>query len=264
MSATATGNSPVSAIVDRTRGRRTNKPPRFFYPSVGVLFLALTIIGFHHFYLSGKSYPGREITPPIRMLVISHGVAMLGWILIFTLQPLLVAKGNLRAHMTIGKLAAFFAAGLVTLGLLVAIYSARVSPPQMKLWTLSPKPFMAVPFFTLLFFGLYVGIGVWKRKRPEIHRPMMMIATLAALGAGISRITMLNNLYMGTAVAEKFGPFVFTAILGMILLAVKCALTRSFDRWMALALSGLLLMSVVVMPIARSGAWNSFAGLLVP
>ena len=256
----------TSAATLPAHTRTTTKPPRFFYPSIGVLFLGLTLLGFQHFYFSGMSYPGRPITPPIRSLVIAHGLAMAGWILIFTLQPMLVAGRNIRAHMMVGRVAAFFAVLVFVLGMMLSVESTRVSAtvPGFVLWTLTSRQFMAVPMFTALFFGACAGIAVWKRKRPEIHRPMMMVGTLSALGAAVSRIDFLNNLYVGTGWERALGPFLFPTLLGLILLAVKCALTRKFDRWLAVGMTALLFMAVFTMPIARTPAWEAFAKLLVP
>ncbi len=64
---------------------------RWFYSFAAVLMLAAVMVGFERFYLHGRSFPDRPITPPIKGLVITHGVVMMGWILLFIVQPLLAA-----------------------------------------------------------------------------------------------------------------------------------------------------------------------------
>src|SRR5688572_29737527 len=61
---------------------------RWFYSISSLLLLVLTFIGFQLFYMKGQAYPGRPLTPPIRMLVITHGVLMSLWMLLAVIQPL--------------------------------------------------------------------------------------------------------------------------------------------------------------------------------
>jgi len=51
---------------------------------------------------------------------------------------------------------------------------------------------MAIPLISILIFGVFVAIGVWYRRRPEIHRPMMLLATLSIVAAATDRITGLS------------------------------------------------------------------------
>jgi hypothetical protein len=43
--------------------------------------------------LHGKAYPGRELAPEIRTLLIPHGIGMSAWFLLFLVQPLLIVAG---------------------------------------------------------------------------------------------------------------------------------------------------------------------------
>jgi hypothetical protein len=167
---------------------------RYFYSIATVLLLVLTIAGFQHFYFHGKAYPGRPLTPPIKTLIITHGVAMSLWMMLAIVQSLLVAGGNRRLHMTLGRIAAVLAAGLVVLGIKLGIESTRVSPPDLMHGPLTPKQFMAVPVLDAVLFALYVAVGVWWRKRSEIHRPMMFLASLTAVAAAICRHCLAKTL----------------------------------------------------------------------
>ena len=77
---------------------------RLFYTLVGAITLAFALIGFHHFYFAGLSYPGRPITPPIRGLVIVHGVVMAAWLALFLTQPLLIPPVLTQLHLSSGSL----------------------------------------------------------------------------------------------------------------------------------------------------------------
>ena len=90
--------------------RKPFDPSKWFYAFAGLVMLVSAVVGFEQFYFHGKSYPGREITPPIRSLIIVHGIAMSLWSILILVQPLLVSlkpEGALVAS----------AAGTVTLTL---------------------------------------------------------------------------------------------------------------------------------------------------
>jgi hypothetical protein len=239
------------------------KPARLFYVAAAVLLLALMLVGFQLFYFHGRAYPDRPLTPPIRTLIILHGVAMASWVGLFVVQTSLIAGRKVRVHMTLGWLSAALAACVVILGLKLAVDSARLQPAEMRIWTLSPPQFMAVPFFGIITFAAFVAIGIWKRKRPAIHRPMMLLALLAAMPAAVSRIDAISHLYVGTAWETIFGPFLGSLAVGLVLLLAKCLFTRSFDRWFATGFAVLALVSVLTMQVATTGAWEQFAGMLL-
>lgn len=245
------------------RARANVKLARWFYPGAGVLLLALTVMGFRLFFFKGLSHPGREIPPPIRTLIIVHGVAMSAWIVLFAVQTWLIASRNHRMHMTLGRVAAAFAAVIVLTGLLVGVRSAQVTPGDAVIFGLTPKQFMAVPVVTILSFGAFVGVGVWKRKRPAIHRPCMFLGTLAAVGAAVSRIDPITGFFAGTVLERAFGPFIGTIVIGAVLVALRCVLARSIDR---VLISGMVVLTggwALTMAIAPTGVWDAFASIFV-
>ena len=236
---------------------------RFFYAGAAAFLLILVLLGFQQFYLQGKAYPGRELTPPIRTLVILHGIGMSAWMLLFLIQPLLIVAGNRRMHMRLGKFGAGLATLVLFLGMRLAIESARVNPPDLLLWGLSPKQFMAISFISILIFGVLVALGIWKRKRPEIHRPMMLLSILAIMPAVMDRIDPIKNLYADTIFGTLFGPFFSTLLIGLLLLAVNWALTRSIDHYLAIGYTALVLASIAIMQLAPTATWDHIATFLL-
>src|SRR4051812_28661493 len=111
-------NAATATLPTTEPALRPTKPihERYFYSVATVALLVLTVVGFQLFYFRGQMYPGRPLTPPIKTLIITHGVAMSFWMLLAILQPLLVASNNRKVHMTLGKVAAVIATCLVVLG----------------------------------------------------------------------------------------------------------------------------------------------------
>src|SRR5262249_40138805 len=143
----------------------------------------------------GKAFPDREIPPPMHTLIVAHATAMTAWVVLFLVQPLLIVNGSRRAHMALGRVGAALAACIAILGLVLGIISARTPPREIRIWTLTPRQFLAVPLLTVVIFGLLVAAGVYYRRRPAVHRPMMLTATLIAIPAAVSRIAPLNAVY---------------------------------------------------------------------
>ena len=241
----------------------TRSHNRWFYSVASLSLLVLTFIGFQLFYLHGQAYPGRPLTPPIRTLIIIHGCLMTGWMLLAVAQPLLVVTGRKRLHMKLGILGVVLASGIILAGLRIGIEAARVSPPDLQVFGLAPKEFMAGSVLSFLIFGLFVFIGVVNRRRPEVHRPMMLLASLSVIGAAIGRMTPLNALYAGMWWELVFSEFFMQLIFAAILLAAKCVVCKSFDRWFAGGFAALTVACVAISLGAKTQAWDKFATFLL-
>jgi hypothetical protein len=247
----------------QAKGPASPNRARLFYSGAAVLLLILMFLGFQQFFLQGKAFPNRPLAPPIRTLLITHGIAMSTWMVLLLVQPLLVVNHKYRAHMTLGKVGAVLAACIFILGFKLGIEATRVSPPEVRLWNLPYKQFMAVPIISITLFAGFVTAGILNRRRSEIHRPMMLLATLEVVAAALDRIDVITSLYRHTVWGTIFGPFFASLVIGAVFLVVKWALTRSFDRYYALGWAGLVVASAGIMKLATTQAWDGIASFLL-
>ncbi|MCF7789568.1 MAG: hypothetical protein K9N47_25820 [Prosthecobacter sp.] len=236
---------------------------RLFYSVASLALLVLTFIGFRLFYQNMEAFPGRPLTPPIRTLVIVHAVLMTAWMLLSVVQPLLVASGRKRVHMTLGLFGTALAAAIVVTGYLVAVNAARVNPPDLKVFGLTPKEFLTVPMSAIVAFGAFVLVGIRYRRRPEVHRPMMLMASIAIVSAALGRMPALNGWYAGTWMEEWFSAFLTTLLLGAVMFGIKCMQESRIDRWFAAALGAHALVCVASSLVAKTDAWIQFATILL-
>lgn len=236
---------------------------KWFFSFAGVTMLACVIVGFEQFYFHGRAYPNREITPPIRSLVIAHGLAMAAWIVLGIVQPMLVATGHRGTHRKLGMFGALLATTIVALGAIVGIKAVAYMPAEAAIMGLHPKQFLAVPVLSVLVFGALVAFAIVRRKTPAIHRSMMFAATMCTISAALNRIDSLNNLYIGTVFETLFGPFFMAVVLAAALWALRCLLVRSFDRWVCVAFGVVTLASLAITAIAKTPAWESVAEMLM-
>ncbi|MEI9968741.1 MAG: hypothetical protein WDM87_09005 [Terracidiphilus sp.] len=222
------------------------KPDRFFYTAAGAIFLVLTVLGFQQYIFHGKHVDGSAIDPAMLAIVVAHSSAIFVWFVGFLVQALLISTHNRRVHMTLGWGVVGIAALIAVTGPLVAFRSIQVAPQQVIFDWPGPQ-FLLVMFTEIVLFATFVTIGVLNRKRPRIHRPMMLMASLAIVSGATARIAQVGSIFGGHQWMALFAPVV---TLGVLLLVLRAALTRSFDRPFAV---GLTVMAVVTLV---AGGWR--------
>ena len=120
---------------------------------------------------------GRRISPRLFPLVLVHGALMSAWVILFLVQSLLISARRRRLHMKLGWGAVVVALGVTITGLMVAVQSVR-PVPDVPFWGMAYRQFLLVMLAEVTLFAAFVLAGVSFRKRPAIHRPMMLLASL--------------------------------------------------------------------------------------
>lgn len=231
MAEPVTSATPVSSA--QISGRRLN-PDHLFYVVAASVMLIFTAGGFRNFYLHGRA-PWGSMTAQIIPLIVAHGLAMSGWVILFLLQGILILTGRRRLHLVIGPLGGVLAAAIVILGTTVAPLSVRFSP-QLYASLGGPRPFLATMFVQMLSFGTFVGLGLVFRRRPEIHRPMMLLATVVIQSGALGRFPYIEYL-AGFPPLHVWGPVL---LLGGLLFVLQWGMSRSPNRWHLIGYAGLV------------------------
>jgi hypothetical protein len=235
------------------------KPDRFFYSTAAAIMLLLTFIGFFAFYSAGKAAGGHELTPEIRGLVITHGVAITLWYVLFLVQSLLVASRNTRIHMKLGWSSVVLGVVIVGSGIPVAVRSAALNP-GLAFFGMNYTDFLLVMLVQLAAFAAFLWVGLLKRKRPEVHRPMMLLAGLSLLFGATTRISFLVGLFgEGESRIAFFGP-VFA--LMVFIIVVRLAVTRKLDRPFAVGSVVMMVAFVVAEMLSRTDLWRPIAAAM--
>lgn len=235
------------------------KPDRFFYTAAGAIFLVLIVIGFQQYIFHGRHFDGTAIAPVMLAIVVAHSSAIFAWFVMFFVQALLISTHNRRVHMTLGWGVVGIAALIVVTGPLVATRSMQVDPTQVIFDWPGPQ-FLLVMYTEIALFAVFVTLGVLARKRPRIHRPMMLMASLAIVSGATARIAQVNSIYGFHHWVATFGPVV---TLGLLLLVVRWGLTRSFDRPFAAGLAVLTVATLIAGRLAMTNVWVDWAGMIL-
>jgi hypothetical protein len=213
---------------------------KYFYFAMSLTIAAIVVWGFSHTVEQNLLHAA----PPRPLLLWFHGAAFSTWVLFFIFQSLLVRTRNVRVHRFFGWFGVALAAVMVPLGVAIAIIMGRFD--TYTLHEPGSDAFLIIPFYDMVVFALLIGLAIWWRKKPELHRRLIFVATCCLLDAAFGRIDYLfdHNLFM-------------YCIDGVILLGVVRDLLVN-RRIHAIYLTALPLLVVSQMWVVNT--WRSNAG----
>jgi hypothetical protein len=234
------------------------KRDRYFYTCVGAVFLVLIAIGFQHYIFGGRLVTGDPIPPVMLTAIVVHSSAVFAWFLLFFAQALLIGTRKRSVHMKLGWGGVAIAAAIAVTGPYAAISETRLTPFPVFDWL--ALPFLLVMLTEIALFVAFFTIGVLNRKRPRIHRPMMLLASLSIISGATGRIPLVNSIFGVHRWMALFGP---VAALGLIFLLVRWALTRSLEREFAVGYAALVVVTLAASHLALTHAWVSLAAVIL-
>ena len=232
------------------------KPDRFFYSTAGAIFLLLMVIGFRHFLVGGTHTDGSPIDPAIHSVVVLHGVAIMAWFVLFFVQALLISVRNRKLHTKLGWSALAIGATIAVTGSLVAIRSVQNTPADFVFFGMEYRRFLLVMLTEIALFTAFVAAGVLARKRPRIHRPMMLMASMTLLAGATVRIPFLRMVF---GVNSPVGFFAPVFILGALLLLLRSFMNRSLDRWFATGYAAFVIAFIAAEQLSHTNLWGHCA-----
>src|SRR3546814_8192687 len=111
--------------------------------------------------------------------------------LLFLVQTSLIATGRPDMHRVMGIAGAGLGAIIIVLALVTAIAGGRLhhSPPG-----IDPRSFLAFPVITIAVFAAFFAAGIARRREPEVHKRLMLLATLTLVVPALARLTMHAHL----------------------------------------------------------------------
>jgi hypothetical protein len=161
---------------------------RYFYVWMGLLAMLFVAWGFSYTYFIPIA-SGKFSAP---LLYHIHGAMYFLWILLVVSQPLLVRMKNVRLHRQIGTGGFALAAGMVVIGLAMAIVSGKraITAGNADF----AYGFLLIPITDMLLFGTFIGLALVNVKTSETHKRLMVLATLSILPAAFGRIFGINGI----------------------------------------------------------------------
>ena len=172
---------------------RTRTP---FYLVLSIFMVGVVLVGFWPTYF-GRLLRG-DIARPLVVQI--HGLVFVGWMALLMAQVVLAWRGRVRMHQRVGQWGIAYGALIVVMGVIVGI-AAPVMHVHAGEWTRDRAAgFLLITFGDMVLFGTLFGAAVAYRRKPEIHKRLIVAATVALLFAAVGRIPALDQMQLLAAV----------------------------------------------------------------
>jgi hypothetical protein len=144
--------------------------------------------------------PGTFVGSPLLHL---HGLLFSAWTLFFLLQTTLVAMGRLGSHRTWGLAGVSLATAMVLVGFAAAdeVLTRRLAAGFGD----RARAFHIVSTSMAALFGVFVCGAIVSVRRAEIHKRLMLLATITVLPPAIARVFFAMNVGMGAGIRPGLG-----------------------------------------------------------
>lgn len=177
------------------------------------VLLGVVLVGFARSFYLRDLFLRNALDVPLRL----HGVALTGWFGLVFLQAAAMTAGRRDLHRRLAWLVALVLPAVVATSLFINTRLARTltsarDPENMFVW----GNYMSL----VAFFGL-VTAAIMLRRRPDAHRRLLLMASIAIIGPAFARFSFWPVFGLGIEGAPAF------AIGGLLLLL---ALALGFDR----------------------------------
>jgi nitrate reductase NapE component len=214
----------MATLVARPARTRTDS---IYFTTIAFLLMGIVVVGFAPTYFLA----GIIRAPLPSTLIHVHGAVFSSWIILFVIQNVLVSTHNVRLHQKLGWLGAAIATAMVILGIMATSDSLRRGATP-SIFT--PPQFVALNDVGILIFAGMIGLAIWQRRNPALHKRLMLIATISIMPPAIVRFALRTNKpFLGPTVLlalllsvvafdifKRRRPYAVTIIAGVIAFAI--------------------------------------------
>jgi hypothetical protein len=158
-------------------------PDNRFYFFFGWLIAAVVVYGFAH-TISPRLLHTAIPRPNILWV---HAAVFFAWIGLFILQTSLVRSRQVRWHRSLGLAILILGAALSLIGVATSLAMGRFNVAHGLHDPAYAAAFLSIPFNDMIFFSGALAAAFWWRKRPDVHRRLMLVATCLLTPAAFSR-----------------------------------------------------------------------------
>ncbi len=158
---------------------------RYFYFAMGLLAASIVVAGFSQTVNANLFHPA----VPRPTILWFHGAAFSGWLLFYIFQSALVRTHNVKLHRSLGWFGAGLGVVMVALGFTTAVVMGRFDIHVLH--EPGVEDFLLIPFYDMVAFGTLLTLAILWRKKPELHRRLLFIATVGLLDAAFGRFQYL-------------------------------------------------------------------------
>jgi hypothetical protein len=154
---------------------------RYFYFFMSLVIAAVVVYGFSH------TVDKRLIhaNPPRPTILYLHAAVFSGWVIFLILQSALIRMHKVWLHRLIGWFGVVLGAAIPVLGVSTAIVMAHFKMHYFH--TTDDAAGLMFSFLDMCAFSIPFVLAVWWRKKPELHRRLILVASCALTSAAFAR-----------------------------------------------------------------------------
>jgi hypothetical protein len=222
--------------------------------------MAVAMLGFIPTYWA-PVVQGRFTAPPI---VHIHAALFFGWTILFVAQSWLVANRRTGSHRELGLLGISLATAMVFS--VFAAASAMINLRTANGFETEALSFAWLQLGGMIVFGSVFTLAIWNIRKPDVHRRLMLLATISLLDAPLARVVLpliAPPMPPGFPPPPPVGAIMIPSLVADILLVIAMAYdwrTRGQPHKVYVIGGTLLLLFQMTRPIiAATDAWHSVA-----
>jgi len=232
-----------------------------FYVRIAAACLVVAVVGFTPTYWL-PLFRGTLNVPAISHL---HAAVFYSWTLLFLAQTWLAANRKLTRHREWGVVGVALATTMVFVGMAAAITSLKQSTADG--FGDAVRAFTVIPVSGLVFFVALFTIALMKVRQLEIHKRLMLVATVSLLQAAVGRWFLIFIAPVPLGGGPVSPPPVFVTIMPGLLSDLLIVAAMVHDRkttgrvhpvyW--IAGGALVALQVLRVPLSTTAAWTQVA-----
>jgi hypothetical protein len=172
---------------------------RWIYVFMAALFVVTALVGFIPDSINMLAAVDAGQRPPLPPVLHVHAVLMATWLALLLAQTTLMATGRGAHHRKLGLIAVVLAPAVAMMMILVtksawsqvaSIPAGAVPLDELAATKIFVSNLLLEQIRTVVLFAGFIGWALLvRRKDPETHKRLMILATLLPLPAAIDRMT---------------------------------------------------------------------------
>ena len=236
----------VDGVSSHARGTRSR-----FYVGLALLIAAITLTGFAP-SLYASLFQGLARPWFIHL----HAAVYVGWLLLLIVQSVIAAQGRIALHRRVGNFGIAYGCLVFVLGVIVTFAATVVHIAAGEWTTERGGRFLALSLGDMVLFAGFFGSATAYRRRPEIHKRLILLASVALMFAGAGRLWFMGE---PTNVPLLLAVWYSPVALGVVYDVVT---TRRVHPvyWIGAAVMGVWLFRV---PVGQTDMWQSISEKLL-
>ncbi len=256
----------TTITVPNVRVAAANPGTRFFF-RMSVVCLAVGVVGFAPTYWIPLTRGTLAVSPITHL----HALLFYGWLLLFVSQSWLAGSRRIARHREMGVLGVALASGMCFVGTGTAIQSLERAIDAG--FADAGRAFSIVPVSGIAFFAVLFALAVINTRRPDVHKRLILVATVSMLQAAVGRwfILFLAPARPAGDAGVSSPPPVFVTVMPALTvdLLIVAAMVHDFrsrgrvHRVYWIAAGAMVAVQMLRVPLSTTAAWTQVTSWLL-